>query len=227
LRIDIALGGLPVLLPFVERKTRSGGELNNIDNQKKEEVPVEKNKIPELKEKMVYGTGCFYELTKWLIVAVIVVLMINFFVATVFIVDGVSMEPNYHTGEVVVANRWQYLFGKPERYDAVTLKFPGDPDHKKYIKRVIGIPGDTIAIQNGQVSVNNQKIAEPYLSFGTLTLPDMIKTLGPDDYFLMGDNRDNSSDSRIWGVAPSRDLIGKAWVILWPISDFGKVTVYR
>lgn len=175
------------------------------------------------KEKIYYGTGCLYELTKWLVVVVIVVLMINFFVATVFIVDGASMEPNFHTGEAVIADRWQYLFGTPERGDAVTLKFPGDPDHKKYIKRVIGLPGETVEIKNNSILINGNLLDESYLAPGTLTLPEMSKNLGPDDYFLLGDNRTNSSDSRIWGAAPRRDLVARASFIIWPLNYFGKI----
>lgn len=176
---------------------------------------------------MVYSTGCFFELTKWLIVAIIILTMVHFYIVTIFIVDGVSMEPNFHTNEIVVANRWQYLFGSPARYDAVTIKFPGDPEHKKYIKRIIGLPGDKISIFNNVVSVNGRPIAEPYLAPSTITEPDLSRVLLKDEYFLMGDNRENSSDSRIWGVANKRHLIGKAAFILWPIANFGSLPTYK
>lgn len=197
--------------------------MNNSVQKSNINVPEYK---PSVKEKVYYGTGCVFELTKWLIAVIIFVMLINFFITTIFIVDGISMEPNFHTGEIVLANRFQYIFGKPERFDAVTLKFPGDPDHKKYIKRVIGLPGETVEIRSGEVYVNNEKISEPYLASGTITLPNMSKKLSGDDYFLLGDNRDNSSDSRIWGFAPRRDLIAKATFVIWPIKDFGKVAEY-
>lgn len=181
-------------------------------------------RISTVKEKAVYGVGCFYELTKWLIVVVIFISLIHFFVATIFIVDGQSMEPNFHSGEVIIANRWQYNFGKPTRGDTVVLKFPGDPEHKKYIKRIIGLPGENVIIQNSEVFINGEKLNEPYLPANTQTRPNVNRTLGPSDYFLMGDNRLNSSDSRVWGVAEKRYLIGKAWVILWPKEYIGKVT---
>ena len=153
--------------------------------------------------------------------------MIHFYIATVFIVDGISMEPTFHTNEVVVANRWQYLFGTPGRYDAVTIKFPGDPEHKKYIKRIIGLPGDKIDIKSSQVYVNNKLVEEPYLSPGTITEPDMSRVLQKDEYFLMGDNRENSNDSRIWGMANKRHLIGKAAFVIWPFDSFSKVPTYK
>lgn len=181
----------------------------------------------ELGQKIVYGTGCFYELTKWLIGVVIFFSLIHFFVATIFIVDGVSMEPNFHTNELILADRWQYLFGEPERGNVVVLKFPGDPDHKKYIKRIIGLPGETVTIKGGEVFINDKKLTEVYLHAGMETLPNVNRKLGASDYFLMGDNRPNSSDSRIWGVADKRFLIGKAWVILWPFDHFGALTKYK
>lgn len=187
---------------------------------------IRSNNSPEVRERVIYGTGCIFELTKWLFVFIIAILMINFFVATIFVVEGLSMEPNFHTGEFIVADRWQYLFGKPQRGDAVTLKFPGDPEHKKYIKRVIGLPGETVTIMNGFVFINGKKLSEPYLAAGTVTLPNMSRVLAGDDYFLLGDNRDNSSDSRIWGVAPRRDLIGRAWIIIWPLKNFGFIPEY-
>ena len=124
---------------------------------------LQSEKSAEIKEKAYYGAGCLYELTKWLIVGVILLSLIHFFVATLIIVDGLSMEPNFHTNEIIGVNRWQYLFGTPERGDVSVIKFPGDPEHKKYIKRIIGVPGDTVAISNGAVFINNKKINEPSL----------------------------------------------------------------
>ena len=180
-------------------------------------------KVQEAKEKVLYGAGCFYELSKWLIVAILLLSMVHFFVATLFIVDGLSMEPNFHTGEYIIVDRFQYLFGTPRRGDVVVLKFPGDPDHKKYIKRVIGLPGENVIIQNGQVFIDGQKLDESYLPEGLQTLPNVNRTLKEEDYFLLGDNRPNSSDSRVWGVAAKRYLIGRAWIILYPFDKAGVV----
>lgn len=180
-----------------------------------------------LKEKAFYGAGCLYELTKWLIVGVILLFLVHFFVATLIIVDGASMEPNFHTNEIIGVNRWQYLFGTPQRGNVTVLKFPGDPEHKKYIKRIIGIPGDTVTITNGAVMINGRTINEPYLAAGTKTFPNLNIVLKTNEYFLMGDNRLNSSDSRVWGVADKRYLIGKAWLVLWPKDDMGLVKHYK
>src|SRR3990167_11464841 len=102
---------------------------------------------PELSgiQKFFYGTGCAYELTKWIIVLLVIGTLVHFYVGTLFIVDGESMEPNFHSGQYIIVDRWQYNFGVPERGDVVVLRFPGDPEHKKYIKRVIGLPGEHVS----------------------------------------------------------------------------------
>ena len=174
-------------------------------------------------QKFFYGTGCAFELTKWVIVVLVIGTLIHFFVGTLFIVDGQSMEPNFHSGEYILVNRWQYNFGVPSRGDAVVLKFPGDPEHKKYIKRIIGLPGEKVEIWNGTVYINGQILNESYLPADTMTLPNLNRQLRDEDYFLLGDNRPNSSDSRLWGICPKRNLIGKAFYVLYPLSDRASV----
>lgn len=183
------------------------------------------------RQKFFYGTGCLYELTKWIIVFLVLAMLIHFYIGTIFIVDGRSMEPNFHSKEYIIVNRWLYNFGKPERGDVVVLKFPGDPENKKYIKRMIGLPGETVELLGGAVYINGQKLEEPYLPADTLTYAPMggslnipwKRQIGQDEYFLLGDNRNNSSDSRIWGTAPKRDLIGRAYFVIWPREYIGSV----
>lgn len=169
------------------------------------------------KHNVLYSTGCLYELTKWIVVGIIILTLTHFFVATISIVDGISMEPNFHDNEYIIVDRYQYNFGTPSRGDAVVLKFPGDPEYKKYIKRIVGLPGEQIEIKNGEVFINGAKLNEPYIP-GVQTLADhpIDLTLPPDEYFIMGDNRPNSNDSRIWGTAGRRFLIGKAWFEIFP-----------
>jgi len=179
-------------------------------------------------EHVIYGMGCFYELTKWIIVLIIAITLLHFFVATIFIVDGASMEPNYHSGQVVLANRFQYIFQTPKRGDVVILRFPGDAEHKKYIKRIVGVPGDHIKIANGKVYINDRVLNEAYIPSSVYTYaeyyPDVV--LKPGDYYLIGDNRLNSNDSRIWGVANRRFLIGRAWFIFWPNMEVVRELTY-
>jgi signal peptidase I len=195
-----------------------------MNTQEKQPVqPMAAPQITTAQDKFTYGFGCFYELTKWLIVLVILLSMVHFFIASISIVDGVSMEPSLHSGEMMVVNRWQYLFGEPKRGDIVTLKFPGDPEHKKYVKRLIGLPGNEVKIENGTVYINRIKLNEKYLASDTYTTPDLTRVLGNDEYFVLGDNRDNSNDSRIWGPANKRYLIGSGLFILWPVKNFGEI----
>lgn len=163
-----------------------------------------------------YGTGCFYELTKWVVIALIVLSLVHFFIATIAIVDGASMEPNFHTGDIIIINRFQFLFGQPGRGDATVLKFPGDPEHKKYIKRIIGLPGEKIEIKDSKVYINGRLLKESYIPDYFVTMPNVVRTLRAGEYFLMGDNRPNSSDSRVWGIAAKRFLMGKTWFELYP-----------
>lgn len=172
--------------------------------------------VLDTKTKFVYGSGCLFELTKWIIFTVVAVILVHFFLATIFVVDGLSMYPNFSGGEYILANRWQYNFGEPQRGDVVILRFPGDPEHKKYIKRLVGLPNDILTITKGEVYINNRKLNEPYLASGIATDQDINIKLGADEYFLIGDNRPNSSDSRTWGVAARRFLIGRAWVEFYP-----------
>lgn len=179
--------------------------------------------ITTLEDKFTYSFGCFYELTKWLMVIVIVLSMLHFFIISISIIDGVSMNPNLRSGSLLLVNRWQDLFGTLHRGEIVTLKFPGDPEHKKYVKRLIGLPGEKVEIKNGAVYVNDKKLEEPYLAPGTYTSPNLTRDLGVDEYFVLGDNRNNSNDSRVWGPANKRHLIGTGLFILWPVKYFGKV----
>ncbi|MBI3261457.1 signal peptidase I [Candidatus Berkelbacteria bacterium] len=149
--------------------------------------------------------------------------VIHTFIATVFFVEGESMAPNLTSDQVLLVNKLAYLASTPTRGDIVVLRFPGDPEKRKFVKRIIGLPGETIAIQDGEVFVNGNRLTEDYLPFELKTLPQRQATLGSDEYYLMGDNRRNSSDSRTWGQARRRDLIGRTKFIIWPLPSAGFV----
>ena len=153
----------------------------------------------------------------WLQTAVVTVVLFLFLVTFVvqgFAVSGSCMEPNLKTGERLLGNKLIYRFSSPTRGDVVVFKYPVDPS-KMYIKRIIGMPGETIEIRNGHVSIDGEQLREPYLvhaSHGSYG-PEKIKS---DCYFVMGDFRDQSNDSRIWGELPIKDVEAKAWVRFWP-----------
>ena len=136
-----------------------------------------------------------------------------------------SMEPNFFEGQRVVVNKAVYWFGEPERGDVIIFKAP-DGRNEEFIKRVIGLPGDTIKIDSGTIYVNDVKLEEPYVkrSF-SYSLP--VQKVPEGSYFVLGDNRDVSNDSHRGWFMPGGNLIGKAWLLTWPPSDWGIVPSYH
>lgn len=135
-------------------------------------------------------------------------------------VDGYSMEPNLHSGEFVIVNKLAYKFGSPQIGDVIVFHFPRDTK-QEYIKRVIGLPGDKVVVSNKQVMINGQVLDEPYIAAqpiyqGNWTVPE-------DSLFVLGDNRNNSSDSHNWGMVPLSNVVGKAFFIYWPPMEWGLV----
>lgn len=162
-------------------------------------------------------------MAKWLIFAVIILIVINSYWYSIFIVDGVSMEPTILNGQLVLLNKVFYRGDRePQRGESVVVKYPGDPLHKRYVKRVIGLPGEKIIVSKGNVYINLKKLAEPYLSFGTYTDQDGQWELKNNEYFLMGDNRLLSNDSRYFGPVEQRFFIGHAdWMVYPGLKKIG------
>jgi signal peptidase I len=138
-------------------------------------------------------------------------------------IESVSMRETLHAGDFVLVNKLAYKFGDPKRGDIVIFEPPIDST-EPYIKRIIGLPGDQLNISNGNVEINGSIIQELYTSTGTRSsgtwqVPD-------NSYFVMGDNRNNSSDSRRWGTVPAEDIIGKALFVYWPPKQWGALTPY-
>jgi signal peptidase I len=144
------------------------------------------------------------------------------FIAQPFIVSGASMETTFHSGEYLIVDQMSYYFHQPMRGEVIVFKYPRDPS-KFFIKRIIGEPGDTITIEDGIVTITNEQnpdgfvLDEPYAEMMP-PAAKMIETLGEREYFVMGDNRDESSDSRTWGVLQEERIVGRAWVRLFPPS---------
>lgn len=179
------------------------------ETQPKIQVP-EEIQLPE-QEKINWGRFAL-DIIETLVLAVVLFLGINAVSARVR-VDGFSMIPTLKDGEFVLVSKLNYKFGAVERGDIIVFHFPMDPE-QELIKRVIGLPGDTIGVQNGQVSVNGQVLDEPYIAAtpaysGEWQVPD-------GQLFVLGDNRNDSSDSHSWGFLPFEKVVGKAVVIYWP-----------
>lgn len=148
-----------------------------------------------------------------------------------FYVDGPSMEPSFFTGQRIIVSRVSYLLGEPERGDIIVFESPDDPaEDPPLIKRLIGLPGDTVEIRETEVYVNGARLDEPYFVNRPCTpsnCPDNSWTLGPNEYFVMGDNRNRSRDSRRFGPITREHIIGEALVRYWPPADWGIVEHYR
>jgi signal peptidase I len=149
-----------------------------------------------------------------------------------FFIEGPSMQPNFHEGQYLVVSRAHYLLGDPTRGDIIVFDAPGDDqsaDNPLLIKRLIGLPGDTVAIRNGQVYINDVTLSEPYIlePCTTNTCADRFWEVPPGEYFMMGDNRNNSRDSRSFGTVTKDRIIGEAIIRYWPPSDWGSVLRYR
>jgi signal peptidase I len=144
-----------------------------------------------------------------------------------FRIDGTSMQPTFASGEALIVNRTAYLLsGGPQRGDVVVFRAPPEPN-TDYIKRVIGLPGESILVQRGRVFVNGQALDEPYVHFAAnYQFPGNGEpvTIPQGTYFVLGDNRPDSFDSHTGWVVPTQNLIGRAWLRYWPPAAWGVVT---
>ena len=176
-----------------------------------------------------------WDFLKVILIALAIILPVRYFLFQPFIVSGSSMEPNYSNGQYLIIDELSYRMRQPERGEVVVLKFP--EDRKQYfIKRVIGLPGEQVKIDNGRVTIYNNEhpegmiLNEPYLPNQGLTFPHNSSLVGgkkiivlkADEYFMMGDNRLASSDSRDWGPLKREDMVGRAFVRVLPLNEFTK-----
>jgi len=162
------------------------------------------------------------EIIETIVLTLLMFLVIRFAVQN-FNVDGTSMEPNLHNTELILVDKWTYLFRTPARGDVIVFAAPPHPD-MDYVKRVIGLPGDIITIRNTTVIVNGVILKEIYVdphNQGNLFAAKNISNLKipPNNYFVLGDNRAVSSDSRDWGFVPKANIIGRAAFIYWPLGQ--------
>ena len=183
-----------------------------------------------------------FEILETILLALAVFLIVQTSVQTVR-VEGLSMDPTLTHGQILIVNKLVYInppfvsgeglnhseerripfFRSPSFGDLIVFHLEDDPE-RDLIKRVIGVPGDTVRVTNGFVYVNNRIIQEPYVANrgGTFASPEIIR---PGHYFVLGDNRQASSDSRLLGQIPQGNIVGKAWLTLWPFPDFGPLRI--
>jgi len=195
------------------------------------------NTSPEIRSKNESSPGAF---ATYVMIALGLALFIRFFIAAPYVVSGASMEPTFDNWDYLITDRLSYRLGDPQRGDVVVFCLPGSGEcslierlknrelqaPRTLIKRVIGLPGETVSVSEEGVRISSAEnpegflLDEPYLSPSNLGGPSgMELKLSADEYFVMGDNRRVSSDSRIWGVLPKEDILGHVLVRVFPVSS--------
>lgn len=160
------------------------------------------------------------ELLETVLIAVVVFFLLQIVVKN-FRVTGESMMPTLSDGQFLLVDKLSYRFTEPKRGEIIVFRYPRDPS-EDYIKRIIGLPGETVRVAEGSVYIDGQILHEPYLqSQPTLAYRPLEIRLGEDEFFVLGDNRRYSSDSRTWGPVARRNIIGRAWFCYWPPPQWG------
>lgn len=170
------------------------------------------------------GKGLLKDLFTLTFLIVVVVIPIRVFIISPFVVDGASMHPTFENLDYLIVDEFLYYFRTPERGDVIVFRYPGNPSIF-YIKRIIGLPGETVSINHGVVTITTASgkkigLSEPYIVNEDATYTKNT-SLNSEEYFVMGDNRPNSSDSRVWGPLPKKDIIGRVDLRLLPVSQSG------
>ena len=169
-----------------------------------------------------------WETTKVVVISLAIILPIRYYLVQPFFVKGASMEPNFEDGDYLLVDELSYRFSEPVRGDVIIFRYPGDTS-QFFIKRIIGLPGETVEIKNNEVMIYNIDdpdgvvLSEEYLDAVQETLGNMIMRLDGNEYFVLGDNRLRSSDSRRWGPVNKTLITGKAFIRAWPFNRFDKI----
>ncbi len=183
----------------------------NSDNLQKENIPKE---------------NFFKEILKFTVIALIIVVPIRTYIAQPFIVSGPSMDPTFNTGQYLIVDQISYRFQDPKRNEVLIFRYPREPQ-TFYIKRIIGLPGETVSIETGRVIITNKEnpkgmlLSDTYILNNHRTSETFSITLGPSEYFVMGDNRAESSDSRLWGPLDKKFIVGRPFIRLFPLNKIG------
>jgi signal peptidase I len=194
-------------------------ENNNKINNIKEQAQIKKQK----------NIDSFWDIIKFAVIAAVIVIPIRMFIAQPFVVSGESMFPTFNDKEYLIVDELSYNLGTPHRGDVVIFRYPNDTK-RFFIKRIIGLPNEEISIKNGVITIINKEnpkgftLVEPYINekFNTT----LSYTTGEGEYFVMGDNRNRSSDSREWGILPDKLMIGRAYLRLLPIKNMDYLPGY-
>lgn len=190
---------------------------NNLTSENTNTPPQDKSKKAKLK-------GIIKELFIFGAIAFGIVLPFRIYIAEPYLVDGRSMDPTFETGDYLIVDKLSYRSSEPKRNSVVIFKYPNDPK-KSFIKRVIGLPGETIIMNGNVVTIKNTANPAGFVvdqSYVTHEAPSSFtKTLAEDEFFVMGDNRTESFDSRSWGALNKKYILGEPVLRLWPLKKIG------
>ena len=195
-------------------------EVNSLQSYQTEIIEdVDEVEEPQGKSPRAKILSFILDITETLVLSALLFVGINAISARIR-VDGHSMQPTLQNGEFVIVNKLAYKIGQPKIGDVIVFHYPKDPE-QEYIKRVIGLPEDEVLVQNGEVFVNGVQLNEPYIAAspnynGKWVVPE-------ENVFVLGDNRNNSSDSHNWGMVPLDYIVGKALFIYWPPEEWGVI----
>jgi signal peptidase I len=167
------------------------------------------------------------EVIKIVVLAAVIVIPIRYFLFQPFFVQGISMEPNFQNGDYLIIDEISYRLREPQRGEVIVFKYPQNPS-QRYIKRIIGLPGETIEVKDNQVIIfdgqESQVLDESNYLPSYLKTPGNVRlTLKEDQYFVLGDNRTASFDSRRWGPLPAKNIVGRVAIRAWPLTAFAEV----
>ncbi len=199
-----------------------------------QKIPIESTQPPHLiqklreenrqEEKKVNWKEIFKEIFFFAFIVFGIIIPFRLYVAEPYLVDGRSMDPTFHTGDYLIVDKISKSARHPERNTVLVFKYPADPS-KSFIKRVIGLPGETVIVKNNTVRIINLEnpkgfmVDQSYVEHESLL--DVEKTMGPTEYFVMGDNRKDSFDSRYWGPLDEKFILGRPIIQLLPLKNIG------
>lgn len=174
--------------------------------------------------KIERGLVWFFDIGRIVILVAIISVVFYYTLGQFFVVSGVSMKPNLKDGQWLLISKINHYKRSPQRGEVVVFYFPGTKNDK-YIKRIVGLPGERVVVKKGQVFINGNKLFEGYLDKNEKTQGQVNIKLNEGEYFVLGDNRDHSNDSRAWGALPQEEIIGQAVFAVYPFSEKKSIVV--
>lgn len=202
-------------------------ETKIVETENGENINSKETKIKKNESSFIWSDlkDFSFDTIKIIVISLIIIVGIRTFIMQPFFVNGQSMEPNFYDGDYLIVNEIDYRFNDPKRGDVIVFHYPKDPQ-QFFIKRIIGLPGERIEIKNNEITIYSKEspeglaLGEDYLSQSAVISGSYSQELKNDEYYVLGDNRMASADSRVWGVLEERYIVGKAWIRAWPFGEF-------